>query len=87
MSTHHVHHLKTLQQFAVPVLEAVSLVDDHTAPRDAAQLRTVCQNHLKCGDDRMEFVRSLYHTTLKMEGGEDGERGQNTGTRVMVYGQ
>lgn len=86
MSTHHVHHLESLQQLAVPVLEAVSLVDDHTAPRDAAQLRAVCQNHLKCGDDRMEFVRSLYHTTLKMEG-EVGERGQNTGKSVMVYGQ
>lgn len=62
--THHVHELESLEQFAVPVLQSVSLVNDHTAPRHTAQLRTVRQDHLKRRDDGLELIGSLYHTTL-----------------------
>lgn len=55
-STHHVHHLESFQQFAVAVLQAVGLVDDHTPPGDAAQLGTVGEDHLKGGDDGVEPV-------------------------------
>lgn len=40
-STYKIQHLQTVQQLAVTILEPVSLIDDHTAPRDLPQLRTV----------------------------------------------
>lgn len=53
--TDQVHELQSLQQFAVPVLEAVSLVDDHTAPLQLLQLWTVGHDHLKGGDHPVEL--------------------------------
>lgn len=63
-TTHHVHELEPLKQFTVSVLQPVSLVNDHTAPRNTAQLRTVSQNHLKRCDNGVKFIGSLYHTAL-----------------------
>lgn len=53
--TDQVHELQALQQFAVPVLEAVSLVDDHAAPLQLLQLRTVGHDHLEGGDHPVEL--------------------------------
>lgn len=64
-STHHVHHFESFQQFAVAVFQAVGLVDDHTSPGDAAQLRTVGQDHLKGGDHGVEPICSLDDFTLR----------------------
>ena len=57
--------LEAVQQFAVAVLEAVRLVDDNAAPFDLAQLRAVGKDHLKGGDQSVEFVSAGDQTTLK----------------------
>lgn len=72
VQTHHVHHLKSFQQFAVSVFEAVGLVDHHTAPRNTTKFWTVGQNHLKGGDDCVESVDSFDHFTLQPEDSRDG---------------
>lgn len=56
--THQGHELQTLQKFAVPVLQSVGLIDDHTAPVDLLQLWAVGQDHLKCRDDDVELEHS-----------------------------
>lgn len=43
----------------------MGLVYDHTSPGDAAQLRTVGQDHLKGGDHGVEAIRSLDDFTLR----------------------
>ena len=63
-SIYHVHHLQALKQFAVAVFEAMGLINDDTAPWHTAQLWAICQDHLKRGDDGMEFVGSFYHLAL-----------------------
>lgn len=62
--TNQVHHLQPFQQLAVSVLQPVGFIDDHTAPRNITQLRTVRQNHLECSDDGVELIGPLYHSTL-----------------------
>lgn len=63
-STHQIQHLQAVQQLAVPILEAVSLINDHTAPRDLPQLRTVRQHHLKGRDEGIKLVRPWYQVFL-----------------------
>lgn len=41
LSTHQIQHLQAVQQLAVAILEAVSLIDNHTTPGDLPQLRAV----------------------------------------------
>lgn len=63
--TDQVHHLETFQQLAVPILQPVGFINDHTAPWNIPQLRTISQNHLKCCDDGMKLIGPLYHSTLQ----------------------
>lgn len=42
----------------------MGFVDDHTAPGNITQLRTVRQNHLKRSDDGVKLIGPLYHSTL-----------------------
>ena len=69
MVTNQVHHLQSFQQRAVPVLQPVGFVNDHTAPGDTAQLRTVRQDHLESSDDGMKLIGPLYHSTLQEQVG------------------
>lgn len=69
MATNQVHHLQSFQQLAVPVLQPVGFVDDHTTPGDTAQLRTVRQDHLESSDDGMKLIGPLYHSTLQEQVG------------------
>lgn len=55
LHTHQVHELQALQQFTVPVLEPMSLVDDDTAPLQLPQLGAVGHDHLKGGDEPVEL--------------------------------
>ena len=65
MLTDQVHHLESLQQLAVPILQPVGFINDYTAPWNIPQLRTVRQNHLKGSDDGMKLIGPLYHSTLQ----------------------
>ena len=56
MTTDQVHHLESLQELAVPILQPVGFVDDYTSPGNIPQLRAISQNHLKCSDDGMELI-------------------------------
>lgn len=56
MITDQVHHLESLQELAVPVLQPVGFIDDYTSPGNIPQLRTIGQNHLKCSDDGVELI-------------------------------
>lgn len=54
-NSHQGHELQALQKLAVPVLQPVGFIDDHTAPVNLLQLWAVCQDHLKCCNDNMEL--------------------------------
>lgn len=57
-SAHQGHELQALQKLAVPILQSVGFINDHTAPVNLLQLRAVCQDHLKCCNDNMELEDS-----------------------------
>lgn len=63
-STHQIQHLQAVQQLAVTILEAVSLINDHTAPGDLPQLWAVRQHHLKGCDEGIKLVRSWNQVLL-----------------------
>ena len=65
MTTDQVHQLESLQQLAVPILQPVGFINDHAAPGNIPQLRTIGQNHLKRSDDGMKLIGPLYHSTLQ----------------------
>lgn len=65
MNTDQVHHLESLQQLAVPILQPVGFINDDTTPGNIPQLRTIGQNHLKGSDDGMKLIGPLYHATLQ----------------------
>lgn len=67
MITDQVHHLESLQQLAVPVLQPVGFINDYTAPWNIPQLRTISQNHLEGRDDGMKLIGPLYHSTLQKQ--------------------
>lgn len=65
LGAHQVEHFEAVQELAVAVLEAVSLVDDHAAPGDLPQLGAVRQYHLKRGDERVKLIRTGDQVTLR----------------------
>lgn len=63
--TDQVHELESLQQFAVPVFQAVGFVDHDTAPVELLQLRTVGHDHLKGGDHPVKLQNTWDGVTLR----------------------
>lgn len=61
---HQGHELQPLQEFAVPVLQAMCLINDHTAPLDLLQLWAVSKDHLKGGDNHLELEDPRERVTL-----------------------
>lgn len=55
-STYQVQHLQAVQQLAVAIFKAVSLVNDDATPGDFPQLGAVGQHHLKGCDQGVKLV-------------------------------